>query len=313
MKSKIMKNAILITLFLYTVNFYAQDNHPIVGAWQLTTVEQDGKTIDGRGAVWVFDKGGELKAGRSVTGPIITVGKWKCDKDRKMLIMESTMDKDFNGEAKVLNLKGNKLSYKKDGAVLNFEKAKMAKPDNTPIPKLSFKQDDFLNGEDFKYDDDDKLPWSLEQIYTSMKNIKEMVYDVDRFEPKIGKVGSQVNSYKVAFINDGELSIREYAYSQKDYVDMTDNAYPVDEETKGEKEFYPKTKPELFRVTGVEDCKTSMGTFKCTVVEAIGDFDAKIKYWMINDKPGVYAKIIIAKEEGNPFDNTRVYTLKEIK
>ena len=307
-----MKKTVLIAVLLFVANIYAQDSHPIIGAWELQTVEINGETVNGRGAVWVFNEGGELKAGRS-TAQTFTVGKWKCDKDRKMLIMESTMDKDFNGEAKVLKLEANELSYKKDDAVLNFVKAEMAKPDNTPIPKLSFTEDDFYKGYEYAYDDNDKLPWNLKQIYTSMKNIKEMVYDVDRFEPNKGKVDSWVNSYKVAFINDGELSIREYSYFRKDYVDMTENGYPLNDESEKEKEFYPRSKPDLFRVIGEEDCKTTAGTFKCTVVEAIGDSDTKVKYWMINDKPGIYAKIIIAKEEGNPFDYTNVYTLKEIK
>lgn len=308
-----MKKTVLIAVLLFVANIYAQDSHPIIGAWELQTVEVDGSEQSANGAIFIFEKGGELKAGRSVSGPTFTVGKWKCDKDRKMLIMESSRDKDFNGEAKVLNLKGDKLSYKKDGAILNFKKAEMAKPDNTPIPKLAFSDEDFYKGDEYAYDDNDKLPWNLKQIYTSMKNIKEMVYDVDRFEPNKGKVDSWVNSYKVAFINDGELSIREYSYFRKDYVDMTENGYPLNDESEKEKEFYPRSKPDLFRVIGEEDCKTTAGTFKCTVVEAIGDFDTKVKYWMINDKPGTYAKIIIAKEEGNPFDYTNVYTLKEIK
>ena len=33
------------------------------------------------------------------------------------------------------------------------------------------------------------------------------------------------------------------------------------------------------------------GTFTCTVIEGF-DGDDKVKYWMINDKPGVYAKIV---------------------
>lgn len=308
-----MKKIILITLIAFATNVYAQTDHPITGVWELQTVTVDDKTQAANGAIFIFDKGGVMKAARSLDGGSITVGKWKSDKNHKMLIMESTMDKDFNGEAKVLNLKDGKLSYQKDGAILNFKKAEMAKPDNTPIPKLAFIEDDFYKGDEYAYHDDDKLPWNLEQIYASMKDIKEMVYNVDHFEPNKGKVDSWVNSYKVAFIDDGVLSIREYSYFQKDYVDMTENGYPLNNETKEEKEFYPKSKPDLFRVAAVEDYKTPIGTFKCTVVEAIGDFDVKVKYWMINDKPGVYAKIMIAKEEGNPFDYTNVYILKEIK
>lgn len=310
-----MKKLIIIPLFLlFALNSNAQDKHPIIGVWQLTTVEVDGETKEGFEAVWVFEDGGILKAARSVTNEAIPVGKWKCDKDRKMLIMESTMDKDFNGEAKVLKLKKNQLSYKKDGAILNFVMTEMVKPDTTPIPKLEFSYDDFYKGDEYAYpEEDEKLPWNLEQIYASLKNVKEMVYNVSHFKPNKGNVDSWINSYKVKFIDDEGLSIREYSYFQKDFIDMTENVFPLNEETKGQKEFYPKSKPELFRVIGEEDCKTDLGTFKCTIVEAIGDFDAKVKYWMINDKPGTYAKIIIAVEEGNPFDYTNVYKLKEIK
>lgn len=309
-----MKKTIIIPLFLlFTLNISAQ-NRSIIGTWQLNSVIVDGETQTGMEAVWIFEKGGEFKAARSLAGGAISVGKWKYNKKQKMLIMESTIDKDFNGEAKVLVLKKNKLSYKKDGAILNFVKAEMAKPDNTPIPKLAFSGDDFYKGDEYAYpEEDDKLPWNLEQIYASMKNMEEMIYDVDHFEPNKGKTDSWVNSYKVAFIDGGDLCIREYSYFQKDYVDMTENGYPLNEETKIEKEFYPKSKLELFRVVGIEDYKTTIGIFTCTVVEGMGDFDAKVKYWMINEKPGVYAKIIIAVDEGTPFDYTNVYTLKEIK
>jgi hypothetical protein len=43
-------------------------------------------------------------------------------------------------------------------------------------------------------------------------------------------------------------------------------------------------------------------TYTCTVVEGM-DGDTKIKYWMINDKPGIFAKIIKDnnRESGIPF------------
>ncbi len=311
-----MKRKILITLFLLlAININAQDNHPIIGTWQLTTVEVDGEIKEGFESVWIFEDGGELKAGRSLSGPTFSVGKWKCDKDRKMLIMESTRDKDFNGEAKVLNLKDGKLSYQKDGAILNFKKAEMAKPDNTPIPILKYTYEEFLDsdGGDKYLEDGAKLPWTIDQIYVGLKKVKEMVYHVDHYVPKRGKTDSWINSYKVKYHSDKELGIREYSYFQKDYVDMDDRIFPLDDETTGQMVFFPQEEPEYFRFVGTEDVKTDIGSFKCTVIEGIGDFDLKLKYWMIIDKPGVFAKIIKSKEEGNPFDYTNVYTLKEIK
>ncbi len=312
-----MKKSIIIPLFLFFVlNSNAQEEHPIIGTWQLTTVEVNGETKDGFQAVWIFDKEGVLKAARSTSGKAITVGTWKCDKTRKMLIMESTIDKDFNGEAKVINLKEDKLSYKKEDAILNFKKTEMLSSNKASAkeiaPTLSFTSDDFFNGDEY-IDDSERLPWNFEQIYNNMKNIKEMIYDVDHFEPNKGKTDSWINSYKVAFMDEGDLSIREYSYFQKDYIDMSENGYPLYEETKAIKEFYPRSKPDMYKVVGEEFLNTISGELICTVVEAMGDFDQKIKFWMINDKPGVYAKIIIVKDEGNPFDYTNVYTLKEIK
>ena len=56
-----------------------------------------------------------------------------------------------------------------------------------------------------------------------------------------------------------------------------------------------------------------LGSFECTIVEGFGRFDNKIKYWMINSKPGVFAKIIIVKDEDPPFGYSNIYMLKEIK
>ncbi len=54
--------------------------------------------------------------------------------------------------------------------------------------------------------------------------------------------------------------------------------------------------------------KVPASTFKCTVIEGI-DGEARIKYWMINDLPGVYAKTIC--ESVDPFGDTE-YVVKEL-
>ncbi len=310
-----MKKAIFIILLLFVVKTYAQKDHPIIGTWQLKSVVENGKTHTGMQAVFIFEKGGALKAARSLSGGVIPVGTWKCDKKNKTLVMESTMDKDFNGKAKVLQLKGNKLSYNKDGAVLNFEKAEMAKPDNTPVPTLAYTVDDFFNSDgNEKYPDDAaKIPWTIDAVYKELKNVKEMLYHIDYFKPGKGKVNAKSNSFKVKYHSDTELGVREYSLSGKDYIDIDDRIYPLNDATMGEKVFFPQEKPDYFRYVGVEKIETPAGTFDCVVFEGVGKFDTNLKYWMIKDKPGVYAKIIKAKADGNPLDYTNVYILKEIK
>ena len=68
----------------------------------------------------------------------------------------------------------------------------------------------------------------------------------------------------------------------------------------------------LYRVVGEEQITTPAGTFECTVLEAVNYSDVLKKLWMVNDKIGVYAKII----EENPDENSGyyyIYELQEIK
>ena len=68
----------------------------------------------------------------------------------------------------------------------------------------------------------------------------------------------------------------------------------------------------IFRVVGEEQITTPAGTFECTVLEAVGFSGILKKLWMLNDKIGVYAKII----EENPDENSGyyyIYELQEIK
>lgn len=54
------------------------------------------------------------------------------------------------------------------------------------------------------------------------------------------------------------------------------------------------------------------GTFDCTVVEALGDSDLLKKLWMINDRVGIYARII-QEDPDETFGHYAIYELKEIK
>ena len=73
--------------------------------------------------------------------------------------------------------------------------------------------------------------------------------------------------------------------------------------------FFPRAEPWPYRIAGVEKVTVPAGIFDCTVIEAM-DGDKKLKYWMINDMPGIYAKII--QEEIDPFDNLE-YSVQELE
>ena len=78
---------------------------------------------------------------------------------------------------------------------------------------------------------------------------------------------------------------------------------------------YNKLYPEennSFRVVGKEKITTSAGTFNCTIVEVIEGFDKKLKLWMINDKPYIFAKMIKERTD-KMYGYYHMYELQEIK
>ncbi|MBN2238122.1 MAG: hypothetical protein JW729_11220, partial [Bacteroidales bacterium] len=72
---------------------------------------------------------------------------------------------------------------------------------------------------------------------------------------------------------------------------------------------YP-LKDDTYRVVGQEQITTPAGTFDCTVLEVIYDYDIAKKLWMINDKIGVYAKII--EDKPGSFGKYAIFELQEI-
>lgn len=55
--------------------------------------------------------------------------------------------------------------------------------------------------------------------------------------------------------------------------------------------FFPRDVPEMYAVTAKATVTVPAGTFECTVVDGVED-DAKVRLWMIDDLPGVYARIV---------------------
>jgi len=301
-------------IVIITSQLNAQEND-IIGFWQLSTVEVDGEVQGGFETIFIFAEDDVLKASRSLTSQPIEVGTWNYDEKLNTIIMKSDIDRDFRGTATNVKIDKNTLVYYHNDATLSFIKVEMAKPNNEPIPTLTFSEEDFWTNDEFKYpENESKLPWTLEGLYSYLKDKTEIVYTVNQYKKGFGKVDSWSISYKINFNKSEEISIRKYSYFQKDYIDMSDNIYALDEYNKETKVFYPLQKIDPFRVIGEEILETTLGEFNCTIVEGIGDFGEKIKYWMINTKPGVYAKIITIKDTGNVnFNSNKVYLLNEIK
>ncbi len=318
-----MKKIVITIAILFVAFVPKAQEKKIVGNWQLTTVIEDGKTMDGFQTVFIFSEKGILNAARNATSEPMTVGTWTYNKKQKTIVMSSDLDKDFRGRAEVIKVNKKVLVYKKSGATLNFTKlSKLDLPEKIASvtiikPALNFTYDNLLNEEgDFYYEEETaKLPWKIKDVLTFLKDYKDIIYTASNFRGDLEPDSFLVSS-KITY-NEAEqtIDIREYSFFQNDYIDMSENPISINDSEDYQEYlyFFPKEKLDPFKVIGTEMVETSLGNFECTIVEGIDTFNKKIKYWMINNKPGVFAKLIVVNDENTPFDYSNIYMLKEIK
>ena len=311
---------LFITLIIIVCSFSSKaQDATLVGNWQLTTVAGVGENETGLEVVFIFEDNGILKAAKNPESRTINAGTWTYNKKKKIIVMTSEMDQDFNGEATVLKLDNKELVYKKGVSTLSF--IKFDPPAKAIItmekPMLSFEREDMLDeDESFNYEEAEaKLPWNIETIVNYLKDYTEMVYNVTSF-PDEQEADAWVESEKINY-NEAEqtIDVREYSYFQNDYIDMMENPIFMNNLPEYEEDFmfFPKDNLDIYHVIGTENLETPAGTFECTIVEGFGRFDDKVQYWMVNGQPGVFAKLIKVKDAPIPYGNTKVYLLKEIK
>ncbi len=226
-----------------------------------------------------------------------TEGTWLFLPKRNSLLL-LTNDRDFKGEYLIKDKGEKTLTLSFNNETLKGTKKEQSTQTNE---ELTWKDDDFYTPDgDFKYmDDENKLPWTSEdEIWNTYSGLTKLVYifsklvDKDMFE--ISEVSADIDiddKLDIPDIFSGNDGDKKVSYDRMKYI------FPIN--------------CNVFRVTGTEQLATPAGTFDCTVIEGMGDFDEKIKIWMINDKPGIVAKVIKQKDDG-PFGHYYVYELKEI-
>lgn len=184
-------------------------------------------------------------------------------------------------------------------------------------PTLTFQEVDILDEYgNFNYEDEEKLPWTFFAIANFFKAYNEVAYQVLKF----GKNNTQSNSLMSNRIQFNEveetIDVRKYSITNKAYIEMNDNFIPIDDvgQYADELNFFPYENLLIYKVRGEEIIETAIGSFNCTIVEGIGNYDVKYKYWMINEKPGVFARVIeVRKILGNNPGFTAVYELIKIE
>lgn len=244
-------------------------------------------------------------------------GMWIYDKKENTLAIIGRYIQ-FAGVNNIIELNDEKVVIKdKNGRIFTGVQIQQ---DAKNYDKLDFKEDEFLTvNEDSKSANFDinsiAIPWSdFNSNLDYLKNIKGLTYTYlkpvkyfDFFERK------EVTS-KFQYNREENQVVIDYIFDGYFGENPTQINY-------GELDFFEKPKFHPFFIfedilsvknRGQETITTPAGSFACTVIEGYSDWDKKTKLWIINDKPGVYAKII--KSEKTPFDeyDYSIFILKEI-
>ncbi len=230
-------------------------------------------------------------------------GSWMFVPKEKALI--------FMGFSHLLRGKMSLSTVTADGFTIQTSdhvlKAQRVKEEGTKIERLTFTEDDFPEDAE---PDESQLPWrDFDQMVEFLNKVASVQYSNGLLMPElnlfkhtsviVSKIQVNPNKPRVTFTN---LSV-----SGKDSSQFSENYKGG--LTNSNNAFFPKEELWRYRITGVEKITVPAGTFACTVVEAV-DGDKKLKYWMINDMPGIYAKIII--DETDPFGEAS-YTVQELE
>ena len=239
-------------------------------------------------------------------------GTWIYSEKDQSLILIARIE-DLENKYSVKNISAKGFVLENNGKTIQVTKAKAP----AKIEHLTFKQSEFFDDDgNFKYENEEsKLPWKdAYSVYDYLKNVKQLTYKYSTlvknthvFQSKdlVANVHTDVNGDRVCidFIFHGydkahlpeDTSLPPNCISDDDYYNR----------------LFPESESD-FRVAGKEDIITPAGTFHCTVIESLGDRDQKYKMWMIDDKPGVYAKII-EEDPDEDFGYYHVYELQGIK
>ncbi|WP_299781709.1 hypothetical protein [uncultured Formosa sp.] len=236
-------------------------------------------------------------------------GTWIFNKKDKTVILIGLSMEQFKGLNNIIHRSENQMSLENKGITYEFTKEK--NQTNT-IEHLAFSQDDFFNENgDFKYEEDEnKLPWkNWNDMKLGILNVKQLIYTYSSLIPSTTAFENKTLTANVEASMNEEAYYIDNVFIGFDSYNVPENAqFPINSFNDYNK-LYP-LEDATFRIQGENTITTPAGTFNCTIVEALNG-DVKQKLWMINDKLGVYAKIIEEDPDTN-FGHYYIYELQEI-
>ncbi|QVY65149.1 hypothetical protein [Polaribacter sp. Q13] len=226
-----------------------------------------------------------------------TNGTWMYNSDEKSIT--------FIGESELLKGKSTLKEQSENVFVLNLNgKEIIAKKEvsSTNLERLIF------NIDNFPARPNENPPWlDFNALLVELEHVNYLKYKQSRLIPnttsfKQDTLLSKININK----KRKSITVNNLIITEKDtlkgaesfkggFLNMTND-------------FFPQEKLGPFRVITTETIKVIAGEFECKVVEGFYG-EVKLKYWMIINKPGVFAKVI--REDIDAFNNVD-YSITEL-
>ena len=209
-------------------------------------------------------------------------GTWLTTSNNSVLIL--TMASPIKGKFIIKELTDKKLVLEQNDKAITAIKQNKSQ---NKIERLSFKEEEFPEDNENQI----TLPWmNFEEMLSYLSNVKQIQY-------RSGKLLNETNTIKYNTIfSNIKTDIDKGSVNFTNFTIMNGDTSQYSEKVKGhlqesfnnyfpEKELWPN------RLVGQKTITVPAGTFDCTVIEGF-DGDKKVRYYMINNKPGIYAEII---------------------
>lgn len=135
----------------------------------------------------------------------------------------------------------------------------------------------------------DSLPWTEKAIMKAIKVGDELVYKMS------GKDNNGFDQdydfhYKVVKIDGKNIDLESRKIDPADGKQYGDGSHGNLFSKDGTSPYFSEMRPKI-KVLQTEKLTVPAGNFDCTVVELKSMFGDIKTVWMINDKPGIYAKV----------------------
>jgi hypothetical protein len=230
-------------------------------------------------------------------------GNWMYNGRNESVIFIG-LSRKIKGNNKITRISDNQIELENNG---NIIKAIKQNASENKIERLLYEYSDF----DEESNIESHLPWNdFYQMLEYLKNVESLNYNR-------GKLIAETNVFKNnTILSMVDVNIEEQIIEFTNLFLSVVDTSQYSQNIKGGlmemyNDYFPKEELWPNKNLGNKIITVPAGTFECTVVQGfVGE--EKFKYWMINEKPGVYARII--NEKKSVFGDLEyfVFELKEI-